>query len=106
MTGFKGGRGHDTLPGGADDDTLAGGSGMGTFVFSADGGDDVITDFQPGKAGKDVIVFEDAGLEGFIQMMMGGKDAGDDLTVSYEGGSLTLKDVNLSSLDPRDFVFL
>lgn len=103
---IQGWRGHDTLLGGTGDDTLTGWSGMDTFVISADGGDDVITDFKPGKAGKDVIVFQDVGLEGFIQMMMSGKNIGDDLTVSYEGGSLTLKDVNLSSLDPRDFVFL
>ncbi|MEC8028028.1 MAG: hypothetical protein VX170_10195 [Pseudomonadota bacterium] len=43
---LKGGAGTDTLRGGAGDDTLAGGRGIDRFVFKAESGADVITDFN------------------------------------------------------------
>lgn len=38
--------GDDTLSGGAGDDTLCGGLGADVFVFQADGGSDIVTDFD------------------------------------------------------------
>ncbi len=42
----SGGRGNDWVEGGSGNDTLTGGEGRDTFVLRADGGDDVITDFD------------------------------------------------------------
>ena len=39
-------RGSDWLEGGAGDDSLTGGAGGDTFVFRANGGNDVVTDFN------------------------------------------------------------
>jgi hypothetical protein len=44
---LNGGMGDDTLSGDRDDDTLTGGLGADRFLFDADSGDDVITDFNP-----------------------------------------------------------
>ena len=45
---LKGGSGSDTLVGGAGNDTLAGGRGVDRFVFKAESGADVISDFKVG----------------------------------------------------------
>jgi Ca2+-binding RTX toxin-like protein len=42
----SGGRGNDWIEGGGGNDTLTGGEGRDTFVFRADSGHDVITDFD------------------------------------------------------------
>ena len=42
----SGGRGNDWIEGGAGNDTLEGGAGRDTFVLRADGGHDVVTDFD------------------------------------------------------------
>ncbi|MBW9079234.1 tandem-95 repeat protein [Rhizobium pusense] len=52
---LSGGSGDDTLIGGAGNDVLTGGSGADTFVFAAGSGRDVVTDFQAGADGKDVV---------------------------------------------------
>lgn len=52
---LNGGSGDDTLIGGAGNDVLTGGSGADTFVFAAGSGRDVVTDFQAGADGKDVV---------------------------------------------------
>lgn len=45
---LSGGAGADALLGGAGDDILTGGADRDTFVFASGGGDDAITDFEPG----------------------------------------------------------
>jgi RTX calcium-binding nonapeptide repeat (4 copies) len=52
---ISGGKGNDFLWGHGGDDTLTGGSGADVFVFSNNGGEDTITDFNPAEG--DVIVF-------------------------------------------------
>src|SRR6185503_7903019 len=42
----SGGRGNDWIEGGAGNDTLEGCAGRDTFVLRADGGHDVVTDFD------------------------------------------------------------
>ncbi|MEP1963370.1 Hint domain-containing protein [Tateyamaria sp.] len=48
---LDGGQDNDTLDGGGGDDTLTGGDGNDTFLYTADGSDDVITDFNFGNSG-------------------------------------------------------
>lgn len=52
---LSGGSGDDVLAGGSGNDVLTGGSGADTFVFTAGAGQDVVTDFQAGIDGKDVV---------------------------------------------------
>ncbi|MEO6360883.1 MAG: hypothetical protein ABIO43_09965 [Sphingomicrobium sp.] len=42
----SGGRGNDWIEGGGGDDVLTGGEGRDTFVLRANGGHDVVTDFD------------------------------------------------------------
>lgn len=42
----SGGRGNDWIEGAGGDDVLSGGAGRDTFVFRADAGHDVVTDFS------------------------------------------------------------
>ena len=53
-----GGKGNDTLTGlagGVSDDTLTGGAGADRFVFTPDGGDDTITDFNRAQGDRIVL---------------------------------------------------
>lgn len=52
---LSGGSGDDVLAGGSGNDVLTGGSGADTFVFATGAGRDVVTDFQAGADGKDVV---------------------------------------------------
>ncbi len=76
---LKGGKGADTLDGGKGDDILTGGKGNDLFVYSA--GNDTITDYT---AGKDKISLDSA-YTGFTF-------DNDDVILSFDAGSLTIKD--------------
>ncbi|MCG3267768.1 hypothetical protein Yoon_08570 [Yoonia sp. I 8.24] len=91
------GSGDDFITGGLGDDTLTGSYGSDQFIFAADDGDDVITDFADGT---DFIVFTTPGLtENDIQIdTMSG-----DTVVNYGvDSSIT---VNNTVLTIDDFLF-
>ena len=46
---LSGGAGNDSLNGGSGDDTLKGGAGKDVFVYSKNGGKDIITDYTSGE---------------------------------------------------------
>jgi Ca2+-binding RTX toxin-like protein len=48
---IDGGSGDDTIDGGSGDDSLQGGTGDDTFVYTAGGGHDTISDFNAGNTG-------------------------------------------------------
>jgi len=93
-----GGDGDDFLAGDTGNDTLTGGEGNDIFLISAEGGDDVITDFTPGDDRIDLtgtrMSFDDLSAE---QTAAG-------LLVSWDGGSLLLEDVT-DSLSEDWFYF-
>lgn len=106
----SGGAGNDTIRGGRDDDalsgdegddrifgdggsdTLTGGEGADIFYTSADGGADIVTDFD--SAAGDRIILAPGSAYTVAQV-------GTDIHISITGGSeLTLEKVELTSLPP------
>jgi len=83
---MAGGTGNDTLSGGAGNDTLIGGQGGDVFVFDADSGNDVITDFNPME---DSLQFEGDGGAPVIEFVNG------NTIVTYGDTTITLLGVNL-----------
>ncbi|TWF57191.1 calcium-binding protein [Neorhizobium alkalisoli] len=100
-----GGRYEDRLYGGTGNDTLYGGSSPDTFVFEKDAGNDIIADFKPGKAGKDVILFHDVDLKSFADVLDHAADTAGGLLITYDEGTLLLENVKLAQLDKHDFLF-
>ena len=96
-----GGAGADVITGGAGNDRLSGGAGNDTFTFSADHGSDTITDFKANGAA-DKINIATAGVE-FSDLAI--EDAGNDATVTWSGGTITLSDVDHAGIVKADFVF-
>lgn len=91
---LKGGSGADTLEGGAGDDRYTGGGGADRFVFSADDGGDVITDFDPAR---DVIKL--SGVDGIaIREISGG------VRIRHEGGTIELRGVTLDDISQDDIL--
>jgi Ca2+-binding RTX toxin-like protein len=100
-----GGSGNDTIVGNAVNNRLTGGAGADHFVFLADQGHDVVTDFKANKA-KDVIDL--TGVDGLNSW----NDVKALLTATAQGtlihlgtGDVLLQGVSLSSLSGGDFLY-
>jgi Ca2+-binding RTX toxin-like protein len=95
---LSGGTGDDKLVGGIGNDKLTGGNGHDTFVFGANSGKDVITDFD---VKKDVLQI-DKGLNGIkkaADVLKHASQHGDNVVINLgDGNKITLKDVKLSDL--------
>jgi Ca2+-binding RTX toxin-like protein len=125
---LSGGNGKDDLRGGAGDDQicgdngvdriigeggndiLTGGLGPDTFVFAGNFGNDVITDFTPGRGAVDVLEIDGAhGLNLAAVLAVSQQVAGGtliDLNPLGLQGTIMLKDVNKSELIADDFRFV
>ncbi len=99
--------GADTLNGGLGDDTLTGGADNDSFVFDADFGNDVITDFTAGAASDDVIEFRGiAGLASYANVLANAADNGTDTTITLDANNtVVLQNVLVSELHSDDFRF-
>lgn len=87
-----GGTGNDWINGGRGNDTLTGGKGKDTFVYSKNGGNDIITDYKTGDRIK----------------ISGGKISkaklsGSDVILTVGEGSITVKDAKGKSLSLIDY---
>ena len=78
---LSGGSGKDTLFGGYGNDTLTGGSGADVFVYSADYGNDVITDYSAAQ-GDSIKITNGTYTKSTI---------GADVVLDFSGSSLTIK---------------
>ncbi|WP_118856252.1 beta strand repeat-containing protein [Sphingomonas mesophila] len=96
-----GGKGDDQLWGGQGNDILTGDQGRDTFAFSADSGDDRITDF----GNLDTILFDAlSGVDDFSDLIISA--LGRDTLIEWgTSDSITLDGVRPRSLDSSDFVF-
>ncbi|WP_170566128.1 calcium-binding protein [Ruegeria atlantica] len=98
-----GGTGFDYLSGGRGNDMLSGGAGADVFLFGiSDQGDDRITDFADGA---DRIQFSssNSGSLSFDDLTI--EDDGQNTTVTWQGGSITLENVLSSHITEDDFLF-
>ncbi|MEW7009975.1 discoidin domain-containing protein, partial [Lentilitoribacter sp. EG35] len=99
--------GDDFLDGGAGQDEITGGDGNDTFVFTANMGNDVITDFVTGLNSDDVI--EIRGLLSFdtyAEVLAAAADDGTNTTITIDAdNSITLNNVVVADLHQDDFRF-
>jgi Ca2+-binding RTX toxin-like protein len=95
---FSGGRGNDTL---------TGSGGRDTFVFGHGFGIDRIKDFSAGASGDDVIQLDlGTAFDSFAEVRAAAVQDGNDTLITLGGaGRIALENVQLDSLDPRNFVF-
>lgn len=99
-----GGADNDTIDGGDGEDRYHGGQGADTFVFTADGEEDRINDFEDGVDVIDVSAFALAG--GFADIQAGATQDGDDVYIDLGGGDvIKLNDTLLSEVTEDDFIF-
>lgn len=109
---LEGGAGNDRIIGGTGNDTLTGDdkagkfTGADTFVFSKGDGKDKITDFDAGKAGKDVIEFGKGLFNNYADVLAHAKDTDAGVQISYHGGQVTLLGVEIADLHKGDFHLL
>lgn len=98
---ISGGGGNDILNGGKDGDLLIGGAGSDTFIFGAHSGKDVVADFD---ASTDLLDLTGSGYAGTLQDLIDtakvghGSHAGDLTLVLGHGSTITLHDVDASTL--------
>ncbi len=85
---LSGGEGNDVLDGNSGFDTLTGGGGKDTFVFHANSGRNVITDYNPNK---DTLKF-DKGLDVSV------KDAAKGAYMTWDDGSVLLEGVFMDDI--------
>ena len=96
---IDGGDGNDTIHVGAGNNTLTGGSGNDNFVFVANLGKDVVTDFAHG----DTIEFDHV-FQNFQAVLAASHQVGADTVIAVDAQhSVTLEHVTLSSLHASDF---
>lgn len=103
---LDGGKGADRIDGDTGSDRLTGGAGADTFFFAKGDGSDKITDFAAGKAGKDVIEFGKGLFDNFADVIAHAKDTDAGVRITYDGGKVTLLDVDLADLHKSDFHLL
>lgn len=98
-----GGGGGDLISGGTGDDTLTGGGGSDIFLFSANAGNDTITDFDVDEDMIDLsllgttIAFDDLTIADLPD------DSGVTVTHTALGGTITLTGVSASELTADHF---
>ncbi|MDZ4370168.1 MAG: ExeM/NucH family extracellular endonuclease [Phenylobacterium sp.] len=100
---LSGGSGNDTIVGGAGDDALSGSRGNDLFVFDSDFGHDQISDFKPGE---DDIQFGAGTFTSFADVLAHAVQVGQHVVITADDGdTLQLNNLQLSSLQPADFLF-
>ena len=99
--------GDDTLSGGAGDDTLSGGDGADVFRFAPGGGHDVVTDFEAGPGGGDLVdrtAYTPSAAFADIQQRL--QDVGADAVLTLDSGeTITFLGRSAADFDAGDFLF-
>jgi Bacterial Ig-like domain len=102
-----GSSGKDTLTSTADPDVMAGGKGADLFSFVANFGGDIITDFAASGSAHDIISFQaNPVLNSYKAVMAHATQVGSSVVIRQDAdNSLTLSNVERSSLTANDFAF-
>jgi Ca2+-binding RTX toxin-like protein len=97
---MDGGNGNDVLKVGSGNNILTGGNGNDTFVFSANLGHDVVTDFSHG----DIVEFDHV-FQNFQAVQVAMHQVGADTVITVAPNeTVTLSHVTMSSLHASDFL--
>jgi len=92
---------NDTIAGGAGNDTMSGGAGSDTFVFRANLGQDVVTDFT---VGSDLLEFRDGNFANAAAVLAAATSSGSDTLITIDtANTVLLKNVSLANLHETDF---
>lgn len=104
---LSGGAGNDRLEGGNGNDTLTGGTGNDKFVFGRSfEGRSVITDFDAGAAVTDRLVFSKSEFKTMADVLDHATENSLGVTISYDDGSVILRNIELADLHRNDFMFI
>jgi RTX calcium-binding nonapeptide repeat (4 copies)/Cadherin-like domain len=111
---LTGGDGNDILEGGAGSDALIGGAGNDTLVFRPGFGNDTVIQFGDSNGDQDIVDLSMSGYATFAALQEAGAltqvDADVVITLNpldpNTSDKITLKTVNLSTLDATDFKFV
>jgi hypothetical protein len=90
----------------AADEVLNGSNGRDTFVFREGFGNDVICVFQGGLGLIDVIEFDRAVVASTDAVMAAARQEDEDVVITLEAGTITLRKTSLTALHADDFVFV
>jgi hypothetical protein len=97
---------NDTLTSTSANELMTGGYGNDTFVFAANFGKDVITDFQPIGAAHDVIEVSNSVFNDFAVVLAHATQVAADVVITADAqNSITLKNVTLANLQSDHFHF-
>jgi len=97
--------GNNVITGGHANDILTGGSGADTFVFERGDGSDIITDFEAGTNGRDVVRLDDYGFSTFADVQAAMTEVGDDTHLALSSfETLVFRDRQVSDFVEDDFL--
>jgi Ca2+-binding RTX toxin-like protein len=100
-----GSSGVNVITGGLGNDILTGGGGKDTFVFQRGDGSDIITDFQAGTSGPDLVRLKDHGFSTFAEVQAAMTQVGDDTHLALSSfETLVFRNTEISSFDKGDFL--
>ena len=102
---ITGNGGTNVITGGLANDILTGGAGKDTFVFERGDGSDIITDFEAGTNGSDVVSLKDHGFSTFAEVRSAMTEVGDDTHLVLNGfETLVFRDTQISAFADGDFL--
>ena len=98
--------GDDSLSGEDGNDRLTGGDGNDSFIFKANLGNDIISDFQGGAGASDIIELHGVGISSYAQLQALMSEWNGATHIDFDANnSITLEGVTMASLDADDFSF-
>jgi Ca2+-binding RTX toxin-like protein len=104
---LRGGAGNDRITGGGGDDLITGGTGYDRFVFAPGFGKDIVSDFAAGAAVVDVIELDQLVFADFASVRAASEQVGANVVITADlSNTITLNNVQLSSLHANDFMFV
>ncbi|MFM2279457.1 MAG: hypothetical protein RLZZ444_1688 [Pseudomonadota bacterium] len=98
---LNGGGQADALWGGAGYDMLFGGGGADGFYFKANGGKEIVRDFQDGIDG--LVLHVDTELTNLQFVKQHGANVGDDLVITYDGTTMVIENIHKNQITDADF---
>jgi Ca2+-binding RTX toxin-like protein len=102
---ITGNSGVNVITGGLGNDILTGGAGKDTFSFQRGDGSDIITDFQAGTSGPDLVRLNDYGFSTFAEVQSAMTQVGDDAHLALSSfETLVFRDTQVSSFVAGDFL--
>lgn len=102
---ITGNSGVNVITGGLGNDILTGGGGKDTFSFQRGDGSDIITDFQAGPSGADLVRLKDYGFSTFEEVQAAMTQVGNDTHLALSSfETLVFSNTQVTSFDSGDFL--